>query len=84
MFECTSMASLLALDGAELFWPIAGSVAVVAILASTISSTLKTRQREMTRREIAAYVAAGTIDKDTAVAILKTGQDEDAAEAACA
>jgi hypothetical protein len=84
MHELASFASLLAMDGAELFWPIAGSVAVVAILATTISSTLKIRQREMTRREIAAYVAAGSIDKDTAVAILKTGRDEDAAEAACA
>ena len=85
MLELPNFVSLLAtLDGSELFWPIAGSVAVVAILAGTMSSVLNTRQREKTRREVAAYVASGTIDKDTAVAILKTGSEESESEAACA
>lgn len=75
---------LLAIDGNELFWPILGAVGVVAILAGTFSSVLNTRQREQTRREVAAYVASGSIDKDTAVAILKTGQSEEDGEAACA
>ena len=75
---------MLAYDGSEMFWPIAGTVAVVAILAGTASSVLNTRAREKTRREVAAYVASGTIDKDTAVAILKTGSDSEDGEAACA
>jgi hypothetical protein len=84
MFSIAYAYGLLALEPAEMFWPIAGTVAVVAILAGTISSVLNTRQREATRREVAAYVASGSIDKDTAVAILKTCQTEDEAEAACA
>lgn len=76
--------TLLATDMSEYFWPIAGTVAVIAILASTFGSVLNTRQREKTRREVAAYVAAGSIDKDTAVAILKTGSDDEESEAACA
>jgi|RhiMethySRZTD1v2_1073278.scaffolds.fasta_scaffold14564_9 hypothetical protein len=83
MMELANVVQVLAYDGSEMFWPIAGSVAVVAILAGTMSSVLNTRQREKTRREVAAYVASGTIDKDTAVAILKAGHDADEAEAAC-
>ena len=84
MMNAANLVELLAFDAAEMFWPIAGSVAVVAILAGTMSSILNTRQREKTRREVAAYVASGTIDKDTAVAILRTGADAEDGEAACA
>jgi hypothetical protein len=79
--QSLQLASLFwAVDSGELFWPIAGTVAVVAILAGTLSSVLNVRQREKTRREVAAYVAAGSIDKDTAVAILKTGSADDEAK----
>jgi hypothetical protein len=84
MMDLANLVGLLAFNGSEMFWPIAGSVAVVAILAGTMSSVLNTRQREKTRREVAAYVASGTIDKDTAVAILKTGSESRDSEAACA
>jgi hypothetical protein len=86
MFDMTLAAPILAIDSENLFWPIVGTVAVVGILAGTLSSVLNVRQREKTRREVAAYVAAGSIDKDTAVAILKTNREEDESEseAACA
>lgn len=84
MFELAdSISPFILASTEEMFWPILGAVAVVAILAGTVSSVLNTRQRESTRREVAAYVASGSIDKDTAVAILKTGREEES-EAACA
>lgn len=52
----------------------AGTVAVVAIIAGTVSKTLINRARERTRREIAAYVAEGSIDADKAVEMLKAGR----------
>jgi hypothetical protein len=85
MLDLTLAWQMLAMDTKEMFWPILGTVAIVAILAGTLTSVLNVRQREKTRREVAAYVAAGSIDKDTAVAILNAGRtDEDESETACA
>ena len=49
-------------------------VAIIAIIFSTIAGILKTRAREETKREIAAYVAEGTIDPDKAIAMLNAGR----------
>ena len=62
------------LDQRSLTWIIIGSIAIVAILASTITKAYTTRQREQTRRELAAYVAEGTIDPDKAIALMKAGR----------
>jgi hypothetical protein len=70
-----SVSSLL--SSGMMFWVIIGTIAVVAILSGAITRVLNVRARERTRREIAAYLAEGSIDKDTALAMLKTGQEED-------
>ena len=67
-------------DKAIVFCVIGGMVAILWILCATIASILSTRAREKTRREIAAYLAEGTIDRDTALAMMKSGgaaEDED-------
>ena len=69
-------------DKAIMFWIIGGTVAIVAILAGTVTSILATRSREQTKREIAAYLAEGSIDKDTALAMLKAGGEAEEAEQA--
>ncbi len=48
-------------------------VGVVGIVAGTIGSVLRTRATETTKRELAAYVAEGTLDPDKAVAMLNAG-----------
>ena len=48
-------------------------VGVVAIVAGAIGGILKTRATETTKRELAAYVAEGTLDPDKAVAMLNAG-----------
>ena len=48
-------------------------VAVVSIVCYTVGSVMKARAKEASRRELAAYVAEGTIDPDKAVAMLNAG-----------
>ena len=54
---------------------IVGGMAVVltGIIASTLDSVLRSRHREETRREIAAYVAEGSISAIDAAALLNAG-----------
>ncbi len=49
---------------------------MVALVSTTVASIARTRARESTRREIAAYVAEGTLDPDKAVAILNAGMSK--------
>ncbi len=46
---------------------------MVAIIATALARTTISRHREQTRREVAAYVAEGTISPDDAVAMLNAG-----------
>ena len=50
-----------------------GTIAVVSVVATVTGSVLRTRSRERTRREIAAYVAEGSIDADKAAELLDAG-----------
>jgi hypothetical protein len=64
----------------ELLIPLAGIVfgcttGMVAIVAGTFAKVMVARGRERTRRELAAYVAEGTLDPDQAVAMLSAGED---------
>ena len=45
-------------------------VGMVAIVSCTIAGVVQRKSFERTRRELAAYVAEGTLDPDKAVAIL--------------
>lgn len=56
---------------------IGGTIAIVAILFGSITKIIVSRAKERTRREIAAYVAEGSIDPDKAVAMLNAGQKND-------
>lgn len=48
-------------------------IAVVAIVAGAVRKTLTARAREESRREIAAYVAEGSISADDAAKLLAAG-----------
>jgi hypothetical protein len=47
---------------------------MIAIVGGTIVSVVRHRAREQTKREIAAYVAEGSLDPDKAVAMLNAGR----------
>ncbi len=49
-------------------------VGIVWIIASYTTSTAKAKAREESRREIAAYVAEGTISPDDAVRLINAGR----------
>ncbi len=50
------------------------SVGILAIIFGSIAGVYKARAREETKRELAAYVAEGTIDPDKAIALLQAGE----------
>ncbi len=49
-------------------------IAVVAIISGCVTKIVRSQGRERTRREIAAYVAEGTLDADKAIEMLKAGE----------
>jgi len=53
-------------------------VGMVIAIVALVANMYKARAREDTKREIAAYVAEGTIDPDTAIALLKADAASDA------
>ena len=48
-------------------------VATIAIVAGTIQKTLINKQREQSRREIAAYVAEGSMTPDDGAKLIAAG-----------
>lgn len=59
-----------------IIFAILGTVAIVWIIAATIYYTLEKRYREQTKRELAAYVAEGTIQAEDAAKLLTADDDE--------
>lgn len=53
------------------------TIAAIAIIGGMISGTMKNRQREQTRREIAAYVAEGSITSDEGERLMEAGVSKD-------
>jgi len=53
-------------------------IAMIAIVSSAISKVATSRHRERTRRELAAYVAEGTLDPDKAIAMMEAGESDSA------
>ncbi|MCZ6836180.1 MAG: hypothetical protein O7G85_10435 [Planctomycetota bacterium] len=47
---------------------------MIAIVFHTMTGMAKSRAREATKREIAAYVAEGSIEPDKAIAMLNAGR----------
>jgi len=51
-------------DDGNLFWLVGGLIAIVAIVFGSLASTIKGVAREKTRREIAAYIAEGSMSPE--------------------
>jgi hypothetical protein len=49
-------------------------IAVVAIVFTSLRAMVVSRTREQTKRELAAYVAEGSLDPDKAVAMINAGR----------
>jgi hypothetical protein len=70
------MIPIIALGGAFL-------CAIVGIIMGTIHSTVEARAHEESRREIAAYVAEGSITPEDAAALLSAGMKSKGKRWAC-
>lgn len=53
------------------FWTVVGVIAVIGIVTGSIKSIFKTAQTENTRREIAAYIAEGSMTPEQGERLLK-------------
>lgn len=47
-----------------IMWPVIGGIVFVAIIGHTVRSIVSSVQREKSRREIAAYIAEGSMSAD--------------------
>ncbi len=54
---------------------VGGVVVVIGIAFDTVQKVLVTRQREITKREIAAYVAEGSMTPEDAERIIRAGKN---------
>jgi len=68
---------------------VAGSmlIVIVSIIFSSVRSMVVGREREQTKRELAAYVAEGSLDPDKAIAMINAGktssEEKDGKEKCC-
>lgn len=64
-------------DPESLKWILISAVAIVAIVGGYISGVLKSSARERSRREIAAYVAEGSMTPEQGEKLMKAGNPSD-------
>lgn len=64
-------------NGDVLFLIVAGTIAITAIVFGMVSGMVKAVARERTRREIAAYIAEGSISPEQGERLLKAGEPKD-------
>lgn len=67
----------LAYIGDPSLWVVGGGIAITAIVARMISSIVKTRARERSRREIAAYIAEGSMTAEQGEKLMRANPAED-------
>lgn len=77
MDPAMTFSTLATLDGANLMWVVGGAIAVTAILAGAIKSVVASNGRERSRREIAAYIAEGSMTPDQGEKLMKAGNPEE-------
>lgn len=61
------------LNGDVLFYIVGGAVAIVGIILGTVTSMVKATARERTRREIAAYIAEGSMTPEQGERLMAAG-----------
>jgi hypothetical protein len=64
------------LDSDALVPIVIGSVIVMVMIAKSIASVLRTQARERSRREIAAYIAEGSMTPEQGERLMKSGDQD--------
>ncbi len=57
-------------------WTVGGAIAIVAIVSCGIRCTIRSCSRERTRREVAAYIAEGSMTPAQGERLMEAGNDE--------
>ncbi len=57
-------------------WLMFGGVVVVIVLIKTVGSTVRSVSRERTRREIAAFIAEGSMSPEQGERLMKSGASD--------
>lgn len=73
----TTLTTLAADLGDVSMWVVLGLVAVIWIIAATIQNMVGTNARERSRREIAAYIAEGSMSPEQGERLMKAGNPAD-------
>ncbi len=61
----------------NMLWTVGGTIAIVAIITSAIKDVIRTSKREASRREIAAYIAEGSMTPEQGERLMRSGPDSD-------
>lgn len=56
---------------ANWFWTVIGTISVISIIFGSVKSMVNSSHRERTRREIAAYIAEGSMTPDQGERLMK-------------
>ena len=67
----------LIFSGDNIIFVTGGTIAIVAILFSAVKSMVITSHREKSRREIAAYIAEGSMTPEDGMELLQAGAKDD-------
>ncbi|MEQ8315816.1 MAG: hypothetical protein RIE77_08055 [Phycisphaerales bacterium] len=59
------------------FWIVGGAIAIIAIVFGIVGSTVKSVSREKTRREIAAYIAEGSMTPEQGEKLMRAAPPDD-------
>jgi hypothetical protein len=74
----TSICTLgFSFDGVNLMWIVIGGIAVTAIVAKSVRSVVTSNARERSRREIAAYIAEGSMTPEQGERLMKAGEPKE-------
>lgn len=72
--------TLATVDSDVVKWVAIGTIATVAIVGGYLSGMFKTAARERSRREIAAYIAEGSMTPEQGEKLMKAGNPSDWSE----
>lgn len=61
----------------SMFWIIGGIIAIVAIISGSACTIFKTRSKERSRSEIAAYIAEGSMTPEDGERLMKASDSDD-------
>ncbi|MDX2114239.1 MAG: hypothetical protein SFZ24_01280 [Planctomycetota bacterium] len=59
------------------FWTVMGSIAIVSIVFGSVKSMVNSSHRERSRREIAAYIAEGSMSAEQGERLMKAKAPQD-------